>query len=285
MRFRVNVVPIAVGGIGGSGTRVVAKILEKLGFYLGNDVNGANDNLWFTLCFKRTEILSATDVEFSELVNLFVDKMTGSVERNERLCQLLDALANRDRPQHSREWLNKRVQSFLDRSTDRTGRVGQWGWKEPNTHVVIGRFRQHVPRLKYIHVIRNGLDMAYSMNQNQLFLWGPAFLGEDFGTSPRHSLKFWCLTHRKILAEAETMGPDFLLLDFEELCRVPERSVKALLEFLDVKTASQGEITAVTQLIHPPESLGRYRRHGTQTFDPEDLAYVRQLGFDLDDRL
>ena len=45
--------PIAVGGVGGSGTRVVANFLEMLGFDMGSDINESLDNLTFTLLFKR----------------------------------------------------------------------------------------------------------------------------------------------------------------------------------------------------------------------------------------
>jgi hypothetical protein len=49
--------PIAIGGMGGSGTRLVALIFEELDFYLGNELNKAKDNLFFNLLFKRKEIL------------------------------------------------------------------------------------------------------------------------------------------------------------------------------------------------------------------------------------
>jgi len=48
-----------VGGVGGSGTRVVAQLLLDLGFYLGADLNEANDNLWFSLILKRPDWLRA----------------------------------------------------------------------------------------------------------------------------------------------------------------------------------------------------------------------------------
>ena len=43
--------PVAIGGVGGSGTRVIAEILIQLGFYIGSDLNSANDNLWFMLTY------------------------------------------------------------------------------------------------------------------------------------------------------------------------------------------------------------------------------------------
>lgn len=45
--------PVAIGGVGGSGTRVFAEILRGFGFYIGDCLNGALDNLWFTLLCKR----------------------------------------------------------------------------------------------------------------------------------------------------------------------------------------------------------------------------------------
>ena len=45
--------PVIIGGVGGSGTRVVAEIINLLGFYIGDDLNPAKDNLWFLLLFKR----------------------------------------------------------------------------------------------------------------------------------------------------------------------------------------------------------------------------------------
>ena len=45
--------PVIIGGVGGSGTRVVAEIIEHFGFYIGKDLDKARDNLWFLLLFKR----------------------------------------------------------------------------------------------------------------------------------------------------------------------------------------------------------------------------------------
>ncbi len=56
--------PVVIGGVGGSGTRLIAQILKDLGYFMGNDLNEANDNLLFPLLFKRIEILSSSEEEF-----------------------------------------------------------------------------------------------------------------------------------------------------------------------------------------------------------------------------
>ena len=59
--------PVVIGGVGGSGTRLIAQCLNELGFFLGPDLNEANDNLWFTLLFKRTRILTSSEEEFNDI--------------------------------------------------------------------------------------------------------------------------------------------------------------------------------------------------------------------------
>ena len=39
--------PIAVGGIGGSGTRVVAQLLDLMGIFIGDTLNKHKDNMSF----------------------------------------------------------------------------------------------------------------------------------------------------------------------------------------------------------------------------------------------
>lgn len=273
---------VAIGGVGGSGTRVVAEIVKQLGYYIGNHLNEANDNLWFTLLFKREEIISASDAEFDKLVQLFINKMRGTIERGKELEQLLSELTKIDRSQHSREVLLRSANSFWNLATDMAVRREGIGWKEPNTHMVIGRIRVHVPGIKYIHVIRNGLDMAYSENQNQLEFWGKQLLGYENGVTPRTSLNFWCAAHRKILSEGKTMGSRFLLLNFDDLCRDPDKWLDMLVGFLDIQMPDKRTIEKLTKLIHPPPTIGRFKQYGLAHLDPEDVEYVSALGFDVD---
>ena len=68
--------PVAIGGVGGSGTRLIAQLLREAGFYLGGDLNPALDNRWFTLLFKRPDWYERTlvpgDKVFGDTVETFV---------------------------------------------------------------------------------------------------------------------------------------------------------------------------------------------------------------------
>jgi hypothetical protein len=64
---------ICVGGIGVSGTRVIAMILSSLGINMGNDLNQAFDNLTYTLLFKRKDI---SDNELDKLILIYEKSFT-----------------------------------------------------------------------------------------------------------------------------------------------------------------------------------------------------------------
>ena len=270
--------PIAVGGIGGSGTRLVARLLMELGYFLGPDLNESLDNLWFTLLFKRPAILESSPDEFSRLARIFVGGMTGKPLLDEADAQLLDHLALEPRPpEFPVEWFQARVASL--KSARKKPSPPTWGWKEPNTHIVIPQLRQCLLGLKYLHVMRNGLDMAYSSNQTQLRFWGAWLIGDKIEVTPRYSLKYWRLVHERILSLGLDMGVDLLLLDYDQFCLRPTEGLRRLLAFLglDISRARQSQLISH---VHPPSSLGRFKQHGTQDFDPEDMAFARRMGYD-----
>src|SRR5438128_2372897 len=56
-------------------------------------------------------------------------------------------------------------------------RGSRWGWKEPRSIFLLPFLDECLPSLRYLHVVRDGRDMALSENQNQLRKHGGAFLG------------------------------------------------------------------------------------------------------------
>ncbi len=155
----------------------------------------------------------------------------------------------------------------------------RWGWKEPNTHIVIDRLLKVTPTIKYVHVVRNGLDMAYSANQNQLQLWGPHFIGKECEVSPYYSLRYWCVVHKRVLTLGKSMGSHFLFLNFDQLCQNPEDGVRKLLEFLEMDIPDS-RVNNLVDLVKPPVSIGRFRQHDIHIFAPEDITFLKRLGFD-----
>jgi hypothetical protein len=172
--------PVAIGGVGGSGTRVVAEILKLLGFYIGNDLNSANDNLWFTLLFKRPRWFlknKNNPEEILQYCNVFERIMKGEYLSSRDYLLIIKAAFDISSHGHNVSgtgkglWPFKRVFTILINKNYNINSFRGYGWKEPNTHVFLPFIVKHFKNIRYIHVIRNGLDMAFSSNQNQLYNW------------------------------------------------------------------------------------------------------------------
>ena len=128
-------------------------------------------------------------------------------------------------------------------------------------------------------LIRNGLDMAYSDNQNQLIFWGQHYFKEEMEVTPQNSLKYWCKVHKDLIVNTQLMQEDFYLLNFDEFCNNPSRGLSQLNHFLGFQL--QQKLTEhLLNLVIPPRSIGRYKKYDLSVFNPTDIAYVKHLGFD-----
>lgn len=259
---------------------MVAQILMQLGFYMGSDLNQSNDNLWFTFFFKRPDILSIPNNEFNQLVDLFQSQMSGISINSTNTQAILKDITRKDHMEHSSDWLTLRMESLL-KPASTLNKQQNWGWKEPNTHIVLPRLLQKTPTLKYIHVFRNGLDMAFSNNQNQLKNWGSLILGSTTETTPYYALKYWCKANRRAFSIGKTMGASFFALSFDELCTSPQTVVKKLIAFLNINKTSI-PLLSLSDFIHPPKTIGRFKTQQLNQLDPDDIMYVKYLGFDIE---
>jgi hypothetical protein len=206
--------PVAIRGVGGSGTRLVADIVLELGFYLGADLNYERDNLWFTLLLKRPE------------------------------------------------WYAK------ERAGDSTGIHVALRLFE---RVMIGGRRPSMAELRL---------MAYSRNQFQLHNWGSLFGVEPPASSellPRASLRYWTRSNLRAVELGESLlGPRFLLLNYDGLCRDPETGVDSLLAFLgcSVSAAKRGRLVSL------PRRAPERRDREMAPVEEEDARALSRLGFD-----
>lgn len=274
--------PIAVGAVGGSGTRVLAGLLKRLGYFVGSDLNEAMDNLWFTFLFKRTSVLLDAHSVFDELFQLFAGKMAGkSMGAPISLEVSLQELFI-DRGEHGSDWLKQRCLTLLSESSSHAG-ARLWGWKEPNTHVVLDRLLSLCQTLKYVHVTRSGFDMALSQNLNQLRLWGPVAFGRPVELTPRYALKYWCFAERRVRMISETHRDRVLFLRYEELCAAPGEAYRQVARFAG-RPFDEEAVAAFTKSVQV-RTAGSYRQpFEAESFDREDVEFVRSLGYEVPPR-
>lgn len=279
--------PIVIAGLGGSGTRVVAQILRRAGVFIGSDLNAAFDNLWFTLLFKRPGWFRECSARGSDGVEraleAFEKAMVGTGPWTDDQRDLLLAAAQgmsvsgHDHLGSGRgEWPSIRVRNMLDDARPTAGARRVWGWKEPNTHIYLPELARYFPGLWFVLVVRPGLDMAFSTNQNQLHMWGDLWGVAVEDPIPRSQLRYWVASTRACLERGtRLLGARFVVVSYDRLCLDPSTEVPRMLAAMGMETtAPMGTLAEVPSA---PDTIGRHRGHDLSIFTAADLAEAQEL--------
>jgi hypothetical protein len=235
--------PCIIGATGGSGTRVVARIVRHGGMFIGTNLNESTDAL-----------------DFGDYSDRWINI----------------ALAGRDSPLSlaAKAEMVKDLKAVLERHLAPLGTGARaWGWKEPRCIFLLPFFHSQFPRLKFLHVIRDGRDMAYSTNQNQLRKHGASLLqpAEAGWSQPLRSIALWSRLNlmRADYGEARLRG-QYLRIRFEDLCADPIPMINRIFEFFGLS----GEVEPIARLeVKPPESMGRWRNQ-----EPAALKELHRIG-------
>jgi len=284
--------PVIIGGVGGSGTRVVAEIIRHLGFYIGDDLNPAKDNLWFLLLFKRPRWFRRARHDKNKIFTGLSLLSKAMLHQNgpewPELRFLIRAVLEISIFGHNYKgdgrgfWPFLRAWNMLVKQPKMTLNQSQWGWKEPNSHIYLEYLAAYFSNIKYIHTIRHGLDMAFSENQQQLYNWGPILgleLPKSRSDKPAASLKYWIKSNRRVMEIGEKLGAQkFLVVNFDRLCLSPRSEIQKIVSFLNIEPGAEN-LATLCCIPQRPKSLGRYRTHNISQFDPADLNELNDLGF------
>jgi hypothetical protein len=221
--------PILIGGVGGSGTRVVTRILAQAGCFIGAGRNHAEDSepiMDFFDAWLRPYISSGGSLP---------DEAAQAQEK-----QFFQAIADH--------------QKGIENPEQR------WVVKVPRSHLMLPYWCQKFPKLQFVHVIRNGLDMAYSADTNQLKMFQDLVLvaKEQELPLPVRAIAYWRTVNMRIsLFAASSLGSRYCLLRFEDLCRKPVDAIERLAAFVGVPI----EMAAAVGQVIPPSSIERWRAH------------------------
>jgi hypothetical protein len=283
--------PVVVGGVGGSGTRLVAEILREVGVYIGADLNNANDNFWFGLLVARPrwELLppAQADQPIYGALRVFDSAMTGRLKPKRTEKRIIGEAVSRGKVSPSSiiasdVWFRKRLRSLGHSGGSFPLDAKMWGWKVPGVYFYLPYLQRYYgTRLKYVHVIRHGAYMAKSRNQSQFKNWGKLF-----GIDPEHagsdagaSLDFWIAANRLAISHAQKMPANrFCLLNYDEFCSHPHEGVRQLLDFVQID-ASPPTIAKLVAMPQAKES--RFSTEELQSFSSTQLESLRELGFNI----
>jgi hypothetical protein len=235
--------PRVIGATGGSGTRVVGRIVRAGGMYIGTNLNDYQDAL---------DLGGYSDRWINEFVaGGGLDGLADDVR-----AEMVDDLAavmqthRRDLPEDARAW----------------------GWKEPRSIYLLPFFNQVMPGTKFLHWMRDGRDMAFSENQQQVKKHGDTVL-----TGPHAELKkqarsiaLWSTVNTWAADFGEQQMPGrYLRMRFEDLCERPAETVERLYDFFGL----EGDVEEAAAQVRPPDTLGRWRKARRKTLDQlQELA-------------
>jgi hypothetical protein len=249
--------PLVIGGTGGSGTGLVTRIVCRTGRFMGSSLNPFDDALdlarfdWrWGLSYLRARAIG---------------------EEQEIAARMAS---------HHDEALRRHLAPL--------GEVPlvPWGWKHPHSYLMLPFLSERHRNLRFVHVVRDGRDVAFSSNQRQALHYGPVALGERWTSAAAGAVRsaaYWAWANELAVEDGQRhLGERYLCVRFEDLCIEPEAAAARLLDFACGGAADDELIAQAVAEISPPASVGRWRRAG------DDLAtavtdaarpVLRRLGY------
>lgn len=274
---------IAIGALGGSGTRAIADVFIQAGIYMGDQLNIANDNLIFTRLFKNPNwYRSATEKEIQNRLTLFKNYMSKDAISPAEFIEICRSASSNKVFPSNKEFYFSLSRKMLNKRKDEQ----RWGWKEPNTQIYADIFMDFYSNLKYIHIIRHGLDMAFSKNKQQLKNWGWKFnihlSGKENDTEMAvKQLDYWIRSNQFIREVCAKHPERCLIVYYKDFCTDPIKQIDRMLEFSGINP----DIKTRANLYRIPQISGsnhRYKERDISIFSDEQIEQVIALGCQID---
>lgn len=215
--------PVVCGATGGSGTRLIARALRLHGLRMTTHRNESED-----------------DMLIADLLDRWIDPIW---ERGLAEVGPTGPVAN--------------LALVVQRLVSTVAPGAAWGWKEPRSMWLLPVFAQALPSMRFVHVIRDGRDMAFSANQNQLLLHGRHV---DESDDPRHirSARMWAALNLGAARWAADVGIPTHVVRYEDIIARPAAELRRVCEFAGLKPTVEVDVLAAT-VRAPAGALGRWR--------------------------
>ncbi|MGE3297445.1 MAG: sulfotransferase [Porticoccaceae bacterium] len=178
-----------IGGSGGSGTRALAAVLTRAGLSPGTVLNEALDSLPMAALYDRHLAAYVSGQGFD-----------------------------------AARW-RLELTAALDRHID--GQPSPWLVKNPRAVLALPALLDGVPGSRFLLLVRNGIDMAFSANQRQLGLYGDLLLGPAAaGESPAgRALRLWAAVNLRARDIVDRHPGRCATLRYEDLCAQPVAAI------------------------------------------------------------
>lgn len=234
--------PVVVMARGHSGTRLLAMAIEKLGIRMG----------------------ATSDVP------------TGDVQ-DRRFTRTIKRICRASLSQSPTEQPNPRLLRVFQRSLVRYlqwlgDHPGGWGWKFPETYLIPNYVTTTFPRARYIHMIRDGRDIAFKdhLTDDPQRRLGRRLLRHVGALDLPHHVQAamsWQYQLQRYEEFIEAKQIPVLTITFEALCHDPLGTMQSVSQFLECEFTDECRSFLHAQVC--PDKVSQFRRE-----DPREVAEV-----------
>jgi len=284
-----NSEPFVIFGTGGSGTRVVAKILVGANCFIGSNLNKPLDNQDFGFLlagrvdwmeknfpFENQEaekfLLLFKKIYFQQWISFYDFYLLAKIG--------MEFFSGNSRRSFARRPLSDRIQKGLRMSKSiffprpsQFRYYSAWGFKSPEAIYFLNPLIKLFKGIKLIHMIRDGRDMAFSKQDTPLQYLSLFNVEED--DPVLKSFKNWLQVNSwaQKFCRRNLSTNQYLKINYEELCNHPSSTVCRLIEFLELKPSNLEYLQTIPQ---KNPSIGRWKRYPDyqDKFRNSDLKFL-----------
>ncbi|MDA7666577.1 sulfotransferase [bacterium] len=240
--------PVIIIGMHRSGTTMITSLLEKLGLFLGKEVE-INHEARFFLSLNRWLLRqSAATWDHPEGI---VD-LLNNAEIRTLAVNYLGAMLGKPCVINYLGW-----QKFI-RYGGAANLDVPWGWKDPRNTYTLPVWLDLFPRAKVIHVYRNGVDVANSLqvrgvndlrqskeryNRKKLFYWlrpkKGGFTSSISCLDLRNGFTLWERYFRESQRHVKALGDRAIEIKYEDFLRSPGDNLVKLCGFSGLRADEQ----------------------------------------------
>jgi len=225
--------PLIVLGMHRSGTSLTVRLLHDLGIHMGSWLSRDAESVHFQRLNRR--IFRAADSKWAQVDGL-LRQMESPDFVAQQAARVHHALFTTRVP-----FRKAPIASFFGPELWQRVENGQsvaWGWKDPRTSLTFPVWVPIFPRARWLHILRNGVDVAISIHRrslkqqrklrNRLFPIDYSAATLDFS----YSFRLWEQYLSFILAHKhEVPAGQYLEVRYEDLLADPETHLREIMDF------------------------------------------------------
>ena len=224
--------PIIILGMHRSGTSLLADVLSKEGFFIGNELNVHSEAKYFLKENKKIMKVAHAFWDYPESISWLYNEP----KTIENIVNYLSL--NLSKLTFKKEYWGLK-NYFICRKHKNSIK---WGWKEPQTMITFPLWLKVYPEAKFIFIYRNGIDVANSLNVREI---------KRIGNINSHPYSLRCLDIDQAFKLWEEYNSFFfnnkhrihsdnlITISYEELLKEPEKIVGQINNFANQSVDSE----------------------------------------------